>query len=268
MADLAVAVIHGMGSQRPGFSRGLKARLREHLGPAFRRVRWREVYWADVLDARERRYLADAAAAGDLDWMELRGFVVRALGDVVAYRRVDDDPDSVYGRVHRKVARAIARLDDGRDRPLVWLAHSLGGHVMSNYIWDLQRGRPIVPPEADTAFQRMRTLAGIVTFGCNLPLFTMVLPRSRVLPIAFPGDALPRGLKARAKWLNLYDPDDVLGYPLRPVNAAYRRTVAADIRVQVGGLLTGWTPLSHQGYWEDEDVAREIAGLMRDLLAA
>ena len=89
---------------------------------------------------------------------------------------------------------------DRTPKPLVVLAHSIGGHIMSNYIWDIQKKRPIVEPGANK-FERMETLAGIITFGCKIPLFTFAL--KDIVPITLPGGV---------KWLNYFDPDDVLGY--------------------------------------------------------
>ena len=35
--------------------------------------------------------------------------------------------------------------------------------------------------------------------------------------------------------------------------------MTADLNVSVGSFLAGGTPLSHTGYWEDEEVAKIIA---------
>jgi hypothetical protein len=160
--------------------------------------------------------------------------------------------------VHRIVRDALADLYQNRlgatARPLVVLAHSFGGHVMSNYIWDVQRDRAVVAPGAND-FERLRTLKGIVTFGCPIPL--LVLAHDRIVPIRLPEDAT---------WLNFYDRDDVFGYPLRPVNEAYRETVTRDVPVSVGGLLTSWNPLSHGAYWTDEHFVAPVAELLSALL--
>ncbi|MCA1706464.1 MAG: hypothetical protein LC808_25650 [Actinobacteria bacterium] len=64
--------------------------------------------------------------------------------------------------------------------------------------------------------------------------------------------------------MNLYDEDDVIAYPLKCLNDAYAASVAEDVQVNVGNILTMWNPASHTGYWSDGAVIRRIAeGLTR-----
>jgi pimeloyl-ACP methyl ester carboxylesterase len=253
---LGVAVIHGMGSQRSrAFADPLIEELKSRL-PQPQKVAWRRIFWADVLSARQEKFLKDANRNNTLDFYSLRRFVVSAFGDASAYRRVGNDARSTYGRIHTIIRDEIAALRDdlgGVNRPLVVLGHSLGGHIVSNYIWDIQKGNAVAPP-GNNAFERMRTLAGVITFGCNIPLFTFAL--SKVVPIA-----LPPG----ATWLNFYDPDDVLGYPLKPLSREYRQTVKRDIPINVGGIATGWNPLSHSQYWTDNDFTKPVANFLAKL---
>lgn len=258
MSKVCIAVIHGMGSQQPGYSQPMREKIERRLGDQAARVRWREIYWADILEPREREYLRDANADNDLDWMRLRRFMLRAFGDASAYRRTGADCTSAYREIHTRIRDAIAELDAGDAAPLILMAHSLGGHIISNYVWDMQQGTPVADVP-DSPFQRLETLAGIITFGCNIPLFTLAWRKSDIRPIRFPGRALPPAARARARWLNFFDPDDVLGYPLRPINARYARVVSEDIAINAGGLLASWNPLSHQGYWTDGDFIRPVA---------
>ncbi len=254
---LGVAVIHGMGSQRSkAFADPLIEELESRLKQP-QKVAWRRIFWADVLSARQDRYLKAANRNNQLDFFTLRRFVVSALGDASAYQRVDEDAKSTYGRIHTIVRDEIAALRDelGSDEaPLVILAHSLGGHIISNYIWDIQKRNAIVEP-GDNDFERMRTLAGLVTFGCNIPLFTFAL--NKIVPITLPKSA---------KWLNFFDPDDVLGYPLKPLSAAYRRAVSRDIAINVGGIVASWNPLSHSKYWTDNDFTKPAARFLDGLI--
>ena len=84
-------------------------------------------------------------------------------------------------------------------------------------------------------------------------------------PIRLPLAALARhhpGLKA--SWVNLYDADDVIGYPLRSLNEAYRDAVTEDRPVDVGSIFTRWNPFSHVGYWSNGKVADSIAGSLAE----
>ena len=40
-----------------------------------------------------------------------------------------------------------------------------------------------------------------------------------------------------------------------------------DIEVNVGNILTSWNPLSHTGYWTDDDVQEPLAEHLKTLLA-
>ncbi len=254
---LGVAVLHGMGTQRSkAFVDPLIDELQSRLKQPGK-IAWRRIFWADVLSARQDKYLKAANRKNELDFFNLRCFVVSALGDASAYRRVDDDAKSTYGRIHTIIRDEIAALKKelGSDQvPLVILAHSLGGHIISNYIWDIQKKNAIVAP-GDSDFERMRTLAGLITFGCNIPLFTFAL--KKIVPIS---------LLKGARWLNFFDPDDVLGYPLKPLSPEYRRAVSRDIAINVGGIAASWNPLSHSKYWTDNDFTKPVAKFLESLL--
>jgi hypothetical protein len=269
MKNVAVAVIHGMGSQDVGYADPLGRRLASRLRDAGKdpqTVAWKEIYWRDLTEPRQTEFLDDAGRAHRLDFGGLRGFVLRALADAVAYTREGDG--GVYGQIHARIAEALGELEAEDElehpTPLVVLAHSLGAHVMSNYIWDMQK---LTRTGADTslsAFQRMETLASIVTFGCSIPLFTFAC--NDVQPIDFPPSTLPESFRDRAIWLNLFDRDDVLGYPLKPIGPAYDRVVTEDREINVGGLVSSWNPMSHGSYWSDNDLVRPAAEVISAFL--
>ena len=260
-----VLVVHGMGTQDPGYAKKMIAELESRLGEDSQHVAWRSVYWADVLSARQREYLDRAAEQGkeegkELDFIWARRFVVNALSDAVSYRRVGpddlDNPMTTYGKVHSRVRGALTGLreeveDDGA---LAILAHSLGGHIMSNYIWDVQRGK-VTPEVSGDSFEGASSLRLLVTFGCNIPLFTFAL--DKVVPIK---------LQDGAKWHNYYDRDDVLGYPLRPINDEYADR-CEDVEIDVGGFLSSWNFASHAKYWTDNDFTRPVAESIRQVVA-
>ena len=57
----------------------------------------------------------------------------------------------------------------------------------------------------------------------------------------------------------MFDEDDIVGYPIRPLNSYCKKAVTADLNVSVGSFLAGGTPLRRNGYWEDEEVGKIIA---------
>ena len=74
------------------------------------------------------------------------------------------------------------------------IAHSFGTQIISNYIWDPQteanytRKKRGMNPYGKSDFERMKTLAGIITFGCNIPLFSLAY--DKIVSMEFPPNAL------------------------------------------------------------------------------
>ena len=290
---LGVLVLHGMGSQKATYAapmiKELKARLR-HAGANPRDVSFEAAYVGDVLQAKEED-LWNRLSRNRLDFKSIRKFIIHNFGDAVAYQRLSPRGLDVYTKIHRKILQHLkilrTRLRSGRpagppERPLVLMAHSLGCYMLSNYVWDIQqafkrsslRARRIRQAFGGNHFLEMNTLAGMVTFGCNIPLFSLAYTRfdaitfpSPTLAAYFPPGTPPAKITAAAQWLNFYDRDDVLGYPLRHLSPSYRATVTRDVQINVGGLLSGWNPKSHTEYWTDNDftkpVTRFLAGLLK-----
>lgn len=276
---VGVLVIHGMGSQQPMFSAGLQREVSRRLGALHDRLAWQEIHWTDVLKDREDDLWACMArarepdgSAVDLDWRRIRRFVVHNFGDATAYHR-DWVAQSAYAAIHTVVHDNVVALKTSLADPgaaIVVMAHSLGGHIMSNYIWDGQHST--LPP-----FEPIQALAGMITFGCNIPLFSLAFPVAT--PINLPGTGVRKpAVRAAAKWLNFLDADDVLGWPVKPLyekglaslTAPQRRTVGLieDHEINVGSLVTSWNPAAHQRYWTDNDFTRPVTDFFKDLIAA
>lgn len=264
---MGVLVVHGMGVQQADFADGFIAEMRKRLaklGVADDAVAWRAAWWADAVKDREDELWNALSRDHDLDYRRVRRFIISHFGDALAYQRMPTQGSDFYRVIHAKLRGHLAalRVAMGGDRPIVVLAHSLGGAIVSNYTWDEQKA----PTPDATPTERMQTLAGIVTFGCNIPLFTLAL--DRIVAIRFPAPELPPQVAARSRWLNFFDSDDVLAYPLRPLSDSYASAVSADVEIKVGGLTTGWSPLSHGEYWTDDDFTKPVAALIRDIADA
>ena len=268
---VGVLFVHGMGAVADDFAHDAIQQLRERIsGRGLNRedIAWQSVYWAPVLSFQETQRWIDLSADNDLNWSKLRKFFINAFGHVSAYRSAPERPDSVYQRIHATVHDSLRELQvklGGTDKPVVVVAHSLGSVIMSDYIWDRQKGRDAARFGA-SAFERLETMAGLVTLGTNIPLFT--LECNPVVSIQFPPPELPERFRKAAKWLNLYDSDDVLGWPLKPLSSSYGDAVHSDMEVNVGNILTSWNPANHAAYWTDDSVVKPVAYLLASLLEA
>jgi len=78
----------------------------------------------------------------------------------------------------------------------------------------------------------METLAGCITFGCNIPFFVFAYAKKDI----------------------------------KPINQAYNKVIDRDIPINVGGILTSWNPMSHQKYWTDNDFTKPVARFIKTLL--
>ncbi|WP_299693302.1 hypothetical protein [uncultured Tateyamaria sp.] len=279
MKDIGVLVIHGMGSQGRvapprtdtlSYSKDMHGRVGAFLGATMDRIAWREVFWADVLQSRQEAYLKAIKRRTDFD--ALRGFVMCNLSDAASYRPTSDQNDKTYELIHQRVDQTLADLADdvGPDAPILIVAHSLGGHIMSNFIYDQQaHHRRMGQGRFAAAVQNTQTVAGLITFGCNIPVFVFAYPAKDVMPIAFPGTALAPALRFKTWWYNLYDRDDVLGFPLKNIGPKYEALHDAkglrDVPVNAGGFLTSWNPASHNAYWKDEDVYKPVGRFIQNL---
>lgn len=268
--------MHGMGNQRPDYADDCIEELRSRLRDAGKNpndVSWKPIHWGDVLDGRENELWRTLSADNDLDHVRIRrDIVISGLGDAIAYLGPAFQDSAVYDPIHENIAVGLSELRDNLEKkdkaPLVILCHSLGCAIVSNYIWDAQNGnRP--PSSAGSSFAKAETLSGLITFGCNIPLFTLALPLTQIKTIKFPGSkaggCFPGTNAARRKgllnWNNYFDADDILGYPLKPINLAYDKAVDADIQIQTGTILG-----AHTGYWTDNDFTRPVAQQLAGLL--
>ncbi|HYO51608.1 hypothetical protein [Archangium sp.] len=230
-----------------------------------------EVWLAPLLALLTRR---KDRRLGPLHYPGARWLVMHFAGDAIAYQP-GIGRSEVYDEIHASVAEALTRLRQraGEDAPLCVLAHSLGSVIASNYFYDLQVARAseanqeqiatrlLETPLELSPLERGETLAHLYTMGSPLALWSLRYPRQQELdsPVCVPAAELTQHHPgAGGEWVNYYDHDDIIAYPLQPLGEAYRKMVR-DVRVKLNGLLFGWTPLVHPFYWADDQVMNPIA---------
>jgi hypothetical protein len=271
---LAVAVLHGAGRQPDDFARPfidrLISRMAENMAA---REEWvasqfhfLPVHWQQVLQPTQDQLWHRLLSSGRLGWRPLRRFLVDYATDAIAYER--DHRSGNYERIHRMLQDGLRQLAEraGAVAPLFIVAHSLGCIITSNFLWDLQHA---TAPPPGSPLERGHTLAGLFTLGCPLAFWAARFPDNGE-PVTVPSPELhqhhPAGTGAGCGWYNLFDPDDVLALPLRPLNLRYQQVVIEDRVVRSGGPLVSKTPLAHADflYWRSQEVVRCVG----DRLAA
>jgi len=266
---IAVAIVHGMGSQQAGFSKDLQVGIAKHyqqLGLSWDDLIFSEVLWADLLIATQQRLMQRVNYRNDLNYLTFRQFFTTYLGDVIAFQPGCDDEsqqqpmrDQIFKRVTSSL-NAFLSIDgcDANSTPLVVIAHSLGSIIAFDYLWQHQRH------QKPSQFECGNTLAGFMTLGSPLALWATRY-QNFGNPFAFPGEQLPEPIQTQSRWLNFYDKDDVIAYPLKGLNPAYNEAVSEDIAVNIGNPLQFWNPLSHSAYWQDGDIHQAIAAFLATL---
>ena len=221
------------------------------------------IVWSQVFAERERDLFQKTVLDNRLRYQDLRRFVIQYVGDVVAYQPVETTGHN-YERVHAMIGESLNFLanEAGDDAPLCVISHSLGSVIASNYFYDLQKEKSDAFKESP--LEKGKTLTLFYTLGTTLPLWSLRYYNFN-RPINIPSKELQNyhpGLKG--EWINFYDKDDVLGYPLKDISENYDIAVDEDRKVNVGGLFTSWNPLSHIKYFKDKDVIEPIVdGLVR-----
>jgi hypothetical protein len=285
MVKLAFLTVHGIGKTQPDYADELWRTLSGRLGPRADEVAFRPIYYQQLLQSNEQSVWDRMANADKLRYATLRKFLLFGFGDAAGLETGKEQPLSTYELAQVEVAKTLlsAFRDLGGAGPVVVVAHSLGAQVLSNYIYDAQRppgqraragiwadidehapmitGGPPLSAE-EKAFLQGSSLRRLITIGCNIPIFVAAHQTMKIVPIDPPTPDF--------RWLNLYDPDDVLGWPLGPLSRDYERLVE-DRAINAGHglaslLLTSWNPLAHTNYWDDADLLNPLVAMVEEFV--
>jgi hypothetical protein len=263
---LNVLIVHGIGEQPKGFTdefeRVLSAQVRRFIVELAARYGLRNAsmppmlnvipgLWApvaeDLLKEMEHRLFNGRPE-------RMRAFAMRFMGDVIAYQGA-----AVYKEIHQRLADALRSRLNPASGHLTIVAHSLGTVIASDFVFDHTR-------RAGTKFREHFgvDIVNLFTLGSPLAFYAATSP-ARVAGPFGPGRVLdgfdePMRLESdHGVWVNIYSDDDVVGYPLKRINAAYAEAVTADVETDAGNFLTRWNLLSHGAYWTEPTVVAMIA---------
>ena len=252
---VGVLTLHGVGSQHPGseFDAKLRTTLKEKSrGRA--KVVVKSVYYHGESRSRQAELWGKFDRLEDrepsaLDQKIIRRLMLVSVGDALAYANDPDHQNSFYRAVQAKVRDAIDDLEAelGSTCSVAVVAHSLGCKVIFDYICDAQTGQGIWKgKEPASDFQKLENLRLLITTGCSLPFYESALPTTEQRFFRVNKDF---------QWINFYDRDDLLGWPLRPLGGRFKEIVQDEERNRLGSTLT-----SHFRYWQDDALNDEIAG--------
>lgn len=266
---VAVIVIHGLGKQQEDFASIFIDNLLKTFSAISGEknpescVEIKPVWWASIFAGREEELKRKLVGPPyNLRYVELREFMIHYLADAVAYQPLRDGGEQNYDAVHQAISKQLNSLSSeaGLDAPLCVISHSLGSVIASNFFYDLQHAKEntkIINP--NSAMERGETLSLFYTCGTTLPLWSLRYTTFD-RPIQVPSKEFAAKYPTIAgEWINFYDKDDVLGYPLKSIHPEYDKAVHEDRDVNVGTILDQWTPLCHNGYLHSNKVIEPIA---------
>jgi len=262
MKEVALITLHGMGKVKQSYYAELEDMLKNRLVDKWAKVSFQNVQYAPILQTPEDQLWASmvATSENELDGTKLRQFFLYGFGDAGSLEHSAQTDKKQYIAVQREIQKALDRalldFDGDATKPVVIIAQSLGCQVISNYIWDAQHGNNIfseLPSNGSeqSKFRELKSLTNLVTTGCNIPLFIAGLADRKCF--GKPNDSFV--------WDNFYDPDDVLGWPLKQLGPTYN--IVRDHPINSGGLLSSWNIASHGGYWSDTDVVFPLVEILK-----
>jgi hypothetical protein len=260
MKEVALITLHGMGEVNPFYYSKLEKMLKSRLDDRWTKVSFQNVQYASILQESEDALWNSMIAApkNKIKWRNIRKFFLFGFGDAgsLEHSALTDKKQyiAVQQEIQKAIDRALLDFDGDITKPIVIIAHSLGCQVISNYIWDTQKKSS--PDDSEQSkFRALRTLTNLVTIGCNIPLFVAGLTNRKCF--AKPNDSF--------LWDNFYDPDDVLGWPLRQLDITY--DIVCDHPINSGGILSSWNPASHIDYWSDADIVYPLADILKSKMS-
>lgn len=264
MKEVALITLHGMGKVKPHYYDELESKLKKVLRDDWTKVSFQNVQYAPILQNPENALWSAMLAeeSNDLDATKLRKFFLYGFGDAGSLEHSSNRRNEKYLAVQEEIARAVKHayldLEGNETKPVIIIAQSLGCQVISNYLWDAQHNLNYFSaqsndPEQKQDFMKLKSCEHLFTTGCNIPIFNAGLENRECF-------AKP---KLSFKWDNFYDPDDVLGWPLRQLGNTYENIVK-DHHINSGGLISSWNPMSHGAYWGDKDVISPLAKALKN----
>ncbi|MDF0666351.1 MAG: hypothetical protein P0119_09835 [Nitrospira sp.] len=284
-----IVVIHGIGDKCDGFSEWLQGKIKSEFANTVLRISsnkppedaihfcealWyrvtqedQDLLWDTVFPLMKTRSISKTELAKSpmsllrrLKYMTFfRKLVVNFQGDIIAY--IGSPGANKYRLIHDKIYQAFeacakelfAKAATPQSPVLLTVVgHSLGAVIASDILYDaLVKRTRWWPPQL--------RLANMMSLGSPLALYK--------LRYGSETDSFTKTITMQdqnGRWINFYDPQDIVGYPLRGLNETYQNAVYHDKEISVGQWWNPWhfilrsTPFNHNLYLKDRTVAKAI----------
>lgn len=304
----ALLCMHGMGNLSQNEFNNEIAKVRQSISSRIPHNKFSNLYipksgifYNSLVQGQENKVWNSMLSNGGLDsgwirrktWGWCREKIISHLADVTAFTMYNTSAgNNLYNDVQNKIYESVKDVYDNHGNiPIVILSHSLGSQILSSYIWDAQNylckntddnKQPTNPnsfwnkhrPVENDAFLCLQSLKDWFTTGCNIPVFVSGFKDVRAIHT--------RKNNYDFNWFNYFDYDDVLGYPLSPLDVLFDHSnktgygqsyanAVTDIQVNAnsglwGAILSSWNPFSHEQYWGDKRILNDLSRTLLNYL--
>ncbi|WP_226642343.1 hypothetical protein [Microbulbifer variabilis] len=277
MADIVVLAAPAMEAAQGDCVKPLFSMLRETLGDDWARLHCDSFPTVEALPGNTQRVFEDMRKC-EMDGLRARKFLLNTLAESSALLGDIHSRGGLYDRSQTAIYQTLqkAAAVAGDCAPVLLISHSAGCISLSNYLWDAQRpnvnhglwrdGGPaeVRKGSARERFLRLKTLSHWYTLGASNPLWCGARARDQIQAVA----SASRGYQFR--WKNFYHPDDLFGWPLKPLSPSYNQAVFRDYETRPlsdpNGAMAGPQLLAPEDYWRNELVWEQLGKDLRALL--
>ncbi|WP_323845562.1 hypothetical protein [Microbulbifer magnicolonia] len=277
MADIVILAAPGMGAVGESFAEPLFTALREGLGDDWSRLHCDTILCQGHLQTNIERVF-EGMQKRDMDFLRARKFMLYGMAESAAQMGDIQQRGGIYEKtqqaIYATLEKAAAATSD--NAPVVLVSHSVGCINLSNFLWDAQKNsishglwrdggpRGVHKGSGRDLFLRLKTLSHWYTLGATNPLWCASMPRDQIQAVT----ADTRGYNFR--WKNFYHPDDLFGWPLKPLSPSYNQAVYRDYETRplADWSAPSWGPqlVAHDGYWGNPLVHQQLLEDLRELL--
>lgn len=299
----AFLCMHGMGKLTRNEFQSEIAKLRQNLAERLSVQRLSEIYipssgifYSDLTQQQEDDVWEAMTTQGGLNTglirrktiNRIRRFIISGFSDATAFTGFNSSATiQPYTKVQKRIYDALDNIYCTCGKvPIIIISQSLGCQIISSYVWDAQLywrntqlgtnfdidSRSIWknPPSTDKdGFLCLQSLKTWFTTGCNIPIFVSGFRNVRAVH--------NRQYGYDFNWVNYFDYDDVLGYPLAPLGVLFKTQTndhgqsyadtVIDIQVNahdgtLGAITSSWNPMSHTQYWGDKTILKALASAL------
>lgn len=258
MTDLILITIHGMGNTPKEYSDKFFSYFKKNNNN--KTIEHVSLFYQDIIQDNQKRVWKESELKFARSSKSMRKWILDYLSDATTLEVNKDKIDSAYQQTHKKIYDTLVSLEQKiqgiGNIPVVLVAHSLGCQVISNYIYDAQKGKNFFANNNNSDFAKLESLRLLLTAGCNIPLFISGLEEKDITPIK-------KTNNSNFKWVNYYDEDDILAWLLKPLNKEYNDLVKADIQINVGNWFQSWNPSCHGEYLDDTNFQETVFDLLK-----